>query len=317
MYQFNQPIRNYWPGQCQEPALSINRNQKGMEKELKRNGLELTGNQKILAIIITVVIGLTAYLLLGSNQKLGFNMPPEIRKQYNDLSNQYSELDVKRLEVKKTLIDTQTELQNLEQEIQGIADKKKAIEEKYLTIEVVPIAEARHAGITERVDLSVPVEPVKSIPKEESKIENNKLELIKDYLLTHAHQSLYGTEKIWVDFGVQYSIKPEVSVCIAWADTRLGKGMSTSFNYGNVGNNDRGNRVHFNSKEQGIEKIFQTLNNNYLKNKQTVGSLSIGGGGTAPVYATSQFNWNSNLLTCLCEMLDDQSINESYEIRTY
>ena len=79
--------------------------------------------------------------------------------------------------------------------------------------------------------------------------------------------SLYGlghTYKMWIDTGSRRGIKPEVLVCIAWADSDLGAMLKSRNNIGNVGNNDRGMIVEYESMNAGIEAIGRVLNNQYL-----------------------------------------------------
>ena len=47
-----------------------------------------------------------------------------------------------------------------------------------------------------------------------------------------------------------YLIKPEMFVCIMYADSSLGRFLKTKHNYGNVGNNDRGDTKTFETFEQ-------------------------------------------------------------------
>jgi len=53
-------------------------------------------------------------------------------------------------------------------------------------------------------------------------------------------------------------------ICIAFAESTLGRYLSTNANIGNVGNNDRGDRVPFTSAYAGARAIPLTLNNAYL-----------------------------------------------------
>lgn len=125
------------------------------------------------------------------------------------------------------------------------------------------------------------------------------------------------------------SLKPEILFAIAWADTQCGKHMSTPNNYGNVGNNDRGDRRGYFTALEGWEAIAKTLNNKYIGGIQRVGHLSQGGrikGGSiydcanAPApykcYATSIENWNNNALRALRVIKEDEGIDESFVFRT-
>jgi hypothetical protein len=102
----------------------------------------------------------------------------------------------------------------------------------------------------------------------------------------------YNSEKKW-------KVKKEVWLCIARADSWLWKYLKTKNNIGNVGNNDRWDRVHIATLEKWVDVIFQTINNKYLWHKQSIGSLSVWWGGSKPFYATSPSSWNVNVLNCL------------------
>lgn len=116
--------------------------------------------------------------------------------------------------------------------------------------------------------------------------------------------------------GARYNIKPEVIICIAKADTLLGTATKSSYNIGNVGNNDRGSVVHYKDIGAGIDAIGKVLSNKYLGYKQTLGSLTPYGGGSSPFYATSPTgNWYNNVRNCLAELHDDPTINPDFLIR--
>jgi len=109
---------------------------------------------------------------------------------------------------------------------------------------------------------------------------------------------------VFVNVGVKYNIHPYALVAIAFADTTLGKYLSTPYNLGNVGNTDSCPKcTTYQSWEQGIEAIAKTLRNQYLKNATKLCHLSPGGWQFCPegrtinngrVYATSPTNWNRN-----------------------
>jgi hypothetical protein len=129
--------------------------------------------------------------------------------------------------------------------------------------------------------------------------------------------------------GLINKIKPEVIVCIAQADSSLGNALKTSYNLGNVGNNDRGDTVHYSNLETGINNIGLALNNQYMGGNTLIGQLSQGGrnnlgtennceGAPSPYkcYATSEFNWNKNVVACLQNIYQDTTIDENFEFRT-
>lgn len=61
-----------------------------------------------------------------------------------------------------------------------------------------------------------------------------------------------------------YHVYPEAIICIAYADSSIGRFLKTNHNYGNVGNNDRGNTQEYDNFEQGMNAIGKVLNNRYL-----------------------------------------------------
>lgn len=110
-------------------------------------------------------------------------------------------------------------------------------------------------------------------------------------------------------------VNPAMPFAIAWADTGCGSQLSTPNNYGNVGNNDRGDRIGHFTPFDGFKAIVDTLNNQYIGMNQTIGQLSQGGrnviGSTYACsnaivgykcYASSDYNWNFNVLNALNQM---------------
>lgn len=76
------------------------------------------------------------------------------------------------------------------------------------------------------------------------------------------------------------------------------------YNIGNVGNNDRWDRYCYDSFEQWLEKIAQTLNNSLLWTTQTLWCLSRAGSCKRRedrwyIYASSNGNWERNMLQVL------------------
>lgn len=118
----------------------------------------------------------------------------------------------------------------------------------------------------------------------------------------------------FIDNETKYWVKKELAVCIAWADSHLGRALKSTNNIWNVGNNDRWQVVHYKTIEAWIEAIYRVLTNKYLWHKQSVWSLSVWGGWSQPRYATSLENWNNNVLNCLNTILDP-TINKSRNFR--
>jgi len=101
-----------------------------------------------------------------------------------------------------------------------------------------------------------------------------------------------------------YWIKEWVILCITIAETSWGNRWYGKSNPGNVGNNDRWDRVQYAFLETWLEKIWQTLNNKYLGKKQTLWCLSNAWSCTEAYdngarYATSDWSWQKNMVACL------------------
>lgn len=113
-------------------------------------------------------------------------------------------------------------------------------------------------------------------------------------------------DEVW-EYAERNEVKGSVPFVIAHADSQCGKVLSTPNNPGNVGNNDRGNRVGFMTMADGMEAIVDTLNNDYLGSNSEMWQLSEGGrtkhgsdysceNGIMgyKCYASSVWNWRAN-----------------------
>jgi len=146
-----------------------------------------------------------------------------------------------------------------------------------------------------------------------------------EFLRNNASPELQDRGQTFVDVGFDYGIDPDLLVCIAFADSGLGTDLATAYNYGNVGNNDSGDRVHLDNVTDGITAIARTLNNQYLGDYTMIGELS--GGGRVSLglpdcsvsgeycYATSIENWNRNVLNCMRDIKQDESVDETYQYK--
>lgn len=114
-----------------------------------------------------------------------------------------------------------------------------------------------------------------------------------------------------------WNIKPEVLVCIAWADSHLWYALKSKNNIWNVWNNDRWDIKEYETLDQGIRAIRYTLNWTYLKNKQTIWDLSFAWDCKIDckyVYATSNQNWQNNVTNCL-SLIYNKTIEPSFTIK--
>lgn len=101
-----------------------------------------------------------------------------------------------------------------------------------------------------------------------------------------------------------YWIKEWVIACITVAETSWWNRWAWWRNIWSVGSNDRWDRPTYALMEAGLEAIWKTLNNKYLWSIQTLGCLSNGWNcrqwdNNGHRYATSNWNWERNMVACL------------------
>jgi hypothetical protein len=111
------------------------------------------------------------------------------------------------------------------------------------------------------------------------------------------------------------NIDRDMLICVAFAESTLGKYLSTNNNIGNVGNNDRGDRFAFGNTLAGARAIAHTLNNQHLGHYHTINQLSRYGNSDGKIYASSPINWQTNVLKCLSQ-IKGYYIPEDFPFRT-
>jgi len=131
--------------------------------------------------------------------------------------------------------------------------------------------------------------------------EDNVLLMLRRYWLANTYDHRVKMQE-------KYGVKMTVALCIAKADSSLGRELKTTNNIGNVANNDRWNRVHFSTIELWIEAIFKALTNKYIWKNTKIWELSNWWRKKLWLpkcwnwnycYATSEDNWNNNILNCI------------------
>ena len=110
------------------------------------------------------------------------------------------------------------------------------------------------------------------------------------------------------------NIDVDVGICIAFAESTLGRHLSTSNNIGNVGNNDRGDRIAYESPMGGARRIYTTLNNTYLGQYHILLDYNGYGNPDGKNYATSKYNWQNNVTKCLT-MIKGYYIPDEFPVR--
>lgn len=137
---------------------------------------------------------------------------------------------------------------------------------------------------------------------------------------------LWHTLNTWKALGGKYSIDYTLPLCVAWSDSHLWKALASKNNVGNVWNNDRGDRVHYETLDKWIEAIFRALNNKWMWGSTMLGQLSgewrarMGIEGcndtksNQKCYATSKTVWSTNVSNCL-SAIHNKQVSEDYEFR--
>lgn len=112
----------------------------------------------------------------------------------------------------------------------------------------------------------------------------------------------FDSYTLWQQASKDHKIPLELWVCIAVAETSFGKAYASAWNVGNVGNNDRGDRVDFSWPVEGAWVIYYALENQYLWGYPTLNKLSGYGNTVGAIYASSPINRQNNIVKCLTEI---------------
>ena len=112
------------------------------------------------------------------------------------------------------------------------------------------------------------------------------------------------------------NIDRDVVICIWVAESTLGKYLTTSNNIWNVGNNDRWDRVAYDTPYAWARLIPLTLNNQHLWKYHTINQLSRYGNPDWKIYASSPINWQTNVMKCLSK-IKWYTVPEDFPFRTW
>lgn len=176
---------------------------------------------------------------------------------------------------------------------------------------------------------SVPIKKVQASSKKEEPKEvktNNNISSHNyddpsklDKWFASKHSPLNGYGYSFTTYASKYKVDADFVVCVTWADSQSGKMLTTPNNFGNVGNNDRGDRRGYATPEEGIEAVFKAMTNQYQKESTMIGHFSNGGRKVvgehvSKVYATSPVNWNNNVKKCMGQLKSDP-VDEFYKVK--
>ncbi len=137
----------------------------------------------------------------------------------------------------------------------------------------------------------------------------------RDFLKRYA-AGPYAMYALWVAAAKDTNVDVDLGICIGLAETSLGRYFASANNIGNVGNNDRGDRVDQDSPLVGARSIYYTLNNSFLGGYHTIYELSGYGNKNGAIYASSPYNRQKNVTRCLSS-IKGYIVPEDYPFRTY
>ena len=112
------------------------------------------------------------------------------------------------------------------------------------------------------------------------------------------------------------NIDRDVVICIWVAESTLWKYLTTSNNIWNVWNNDRWDRVAYDTPYAWARLIPLTLNNQYLWWYHTINQLSRYWNAEWKIYASSPINWQTNVMKCLSK-IKWYTVPEDFPFRTW
>ena len=112
------------------------------------------------------------------------------------------------------------------------------------------------------------------------------------------------------------NIDRDVVICIWVAESTLWKYLTTSNNIWNVGNNDRWDRIAYDTPYAWARLIPLTLNNQYLWWYHTINQLSRYGNAEWKIYASSPINRQTNVMKCLSK-IKWYTVPEDFPFRTW
>jgi len=113
---------------------------------------------------------------------------------------------------------------------------------------------------------------------------------------------VYKDLSFWDSVAKWTNVDRDVVICIALAESTLWKYLTTSNNIWNVWNNDRGDRVAYDTPYAWARLIPLTLNNQHLWWYHTINQLSRYGNPDWKIYASSPINWQTNVMKCLSKI---------------
>ena len=149
------------------------------------------------------------------------------------------------------------------------------------------------------------------------------LKLIEWKTVDERAQKLLNGYGVWVYKDLNFwnsvvewtNIDRDVVICIWVAESTLWQYLTTSNNIWNVWNNDRWDRVAYDTPYGWARLIPLTLNNQHLGHYHTINQLSRYGNSDWKIYASSPINWQTNVMKCLSK-IKWYTVPEDFPFRT-
>ena len=135
----------------------------------------------------------------------------------------------------------------------------------------------------------------------------------RDYFLSKSGNSIFGDPWLRVEAAKGTWIDPIFGICIGAAETSY-RNFKSGNNIGNVGNDDSGNTIVYDSPLAWVRAIYRTLWNQYLGEYTMMSQLSRYGNKTWSIYASDPINWQKNIMRCL-SMMYEVNVPEEYFFR--
>lgn len=104
---------------------------------------------------------------------------------------------------------------------------------------------------------------------------------------------------VWESAHKDTNVDLDLWICIGFAESGMGRNLSSPWNIGNVGNNDRWDRRSYSGPVAGARSIYRALMNKMLGWYHTIFELSGYGNKSGPIYASSEYNREKNVVKCL------------------
>ena len=202
-----------------------------------RQFLSKTSNFYIFAAIL--IVG----TLLFFTTKVSITHANDLRQRNNRIQ-EIESLSEERNELDQTYLSNQEQIKKLQEENEQIRKQQNnlATEAKEKRIEFVQ--DYGCEVMTGRCQYLQTEVPQKIEFRTNSEGKAKALPNVEPTLEAFAKE--YGQNpQDFIDAGKEYNIKPEVILCIARADSDLGRATKSKNNLGNVGNNDRGDTVEY------------------------------------------------------------------------